>query len=637
MTIHYGTLYKTHKTIVLINFLTFLIGITLSAYAAAEPSHGLSLYGPEGLKYKPGQHYDYANPNAPKGGHLVLSSFGAFTKLNPLSLKGVSADGVSQLIFQSAMDSSADDDEPFSTYGNLVEKAELAEDRMSLIYHIRKNARFSDGHPVTADDFVFSHEIISDPQYHPFWKGYFQDIKKVEKLDAHRVKYTFAILNQELPLITGQMPIIPKHIYGAEGKSFGKDFDEIAIGSGPYTVDKFEFGKYITFKRKPNWWGKDVPVNQGRYNFDKVTWKVFLDLVAQREGFKGGAYDFKMVGSSRDWALDYKGDFVKKGYYLREKFPHKRVAGMQGYAMNMRNEIFKSRKTRAAMAMVFDFDWSNKNLFYGQYTRNINYFDNNPEMRSRGLPKGKVKELLINLRKKHGKFVPKTTLTKPAGTPGQGIPLENNLKLANALLESEGWKIEKDGIRVRDGKRLSFEIILAGPGFLRITEPYKNNLKKIGVEMKVKVVQVAQYEERLRAFKYGMMVAAFPQSRSPGNEQRSMWSSEAASIQGSRNYMGIENPAIDELIDLIVQAKTRKDLIISIQALDRILTHQFYIVPHWYISYDRVVIWNKFSRPKINSSLSLTINNVLQWWWQDKEKVRKLKEARAKGAAVQQP
>ena len=565
---------------------------------------------------------------------MFLSNFGAFTKLNPLSLKGVAASGISELIFQSAMDSSADDDEAFSTYGNLVEKVDLADDRMSLIYHIRKNARFSDGHPVTADDFVFSHEIISDPEYHPFWKGYFHDIKKVEKLDTHRVKYTFSILNQELPLITGQMPIIPKHIYGAKGKSFGKDFDEIAIGSGPYTIDKFEFGKYITYKRDPDWWGKDVAVNQGRYNYDKVTWKVFLDPVAQREGFKGGSYDFKMVGSSRDWALDYKGDFVKKGYYLREEIPHKRVAGMQGYAMNMRNDIFKSRKVRAAMAMVFDFNWSNKNLFYGQYTRNLNYFDNNPEMRSRGIPKGKVKELLTKLKEKHGKYVPKTALTKVAGAPGQGIPFEKNLKLANALLKSEGWILGKDGTRVKNGKRLSFEIILAGPGFLRITEPYKNNLQKIGADMKVNVVQVAQYEERLRAFDYGMIVAAYPQSRSPGNEQRSMWSSAAATTQGSRNYMGIQNPAIDELIDLIVQANTRENLIIRIQALDRILTHQFYIVPHWYISYDRVVMWNKFSRPKISSSLAPTLSNVLEWWWQDEEKFRKLKDARAKGIAV---
>lgn len=622
------------KQIIRILILIFLFMAAFLPSAHAEPTHGLSLYGPEGLKYKPGQHYDYANPKAPKGGHLVLSDFGAFTKLNPVSLKGVPAPGISVLVFQTAMDSSIDDDEPFSQYGSLVEKVEMAEDRMSLIYHIYKHARFSDGKPVTADDFVFSFELLKDPQYHPILREYFKDIKKVEKLDTHKVKYTFAIFNQELPLITGQMTILPKHIYGQKGKSFGSDFDEMAVGSGPYMVDKFDFGKYFTLKRNPDWWGKDVPINRGRYNFDSVTWRIFLDPVAEREGFKGGGYDVKLINSSRDWALDYKGDFVKKGYYLRQKFPHKRVAGMQGYAMNTRNEIFKSRKVRAAMAMVFDFDWSNKNLFYGQYTRNVCYFDNNPEMKSEGKPRGEVKEILERLREKHGKRVPKTALTKPVGAPGQGIPFEKNLKLANALLDSEGWIMGKDGVRVREGKRLSFELILAGPGFLRISEPYKNNLKKIGADMQVKVVQVAQYEEQLREFKFDMIVASYPQSRSPGNEQRSMWSAEAAKTPGSRNYMGIENPAIDELIDLIVQAKTRKGLVNHIQALDRILTHQFYVIPHWYISYDRVVHWNKFSRPKINPSLASTLNNVLEWWWWDEAKAHKLKEARAKGTAL---
>jgi len=633
MTTYYDTLNKMRKTISMFPILLFLLFLITPTSAFAESTHGLSLYGPEGLKYKTGQPYEYANPKAPKGGHLYLSSFGAFTKLNPMSLKGVPAPGIAELIFQSPMDGSADEKEAFSTYGNLVEKVDLADDRMSLIYHIRKNALFSDGHPVTADDFVFSHEIISDPEYHPFWKGYFNDIKKVEKLDTHKVKYTFSIENQELPLITGQMPIIPKHIYGAKGKTFGSGFDEMAVGSGPYTIEKFKFGQYITFKRNPNWWGKDLAINQGRYNYDKVTWKVFLDPVAEREGFKGGAYDFRMVNSSRDWALDFKGDFIKKKYYLREELPHNRVAGMQGFAMNLRNEIFQSRKVRAAISMVFDFDWSNKNLFYNQYTRNMNYFDNNLEMRSRGIPKGKVKELLLKLKNRHGVFVPKTAISKPVGAPGQGIPLEKNIKLANALLKSEGWEMRKDGIRQKNGKRLSFEIILGTPQFNRIVEPYINNLKKIGAEMKIKVVQAAQYEERQRAFKYDMIIAGFGQSRSPGNEQRSLWSTKAATTPGSRNLIGIQNPAIDELIDIIVQAKTREDLIVSIQALDRILTHQFYVVPHWYIGYDRVVMWNKFSRPKIDSS-NAPPNDVLQWWWFDNDKVKKLKNARSKGIAI---
>ncbi|QPJ65971.1 MAG: ABC transporter substrate-binding protein [Candidatus Nitrohelix vancouverensis] len=616
-------------------FLTALVLMSfLPANLYAEALHGLSIYGPEGLKYKKDESYVYANPSAAKGGRLTLADFGAFTKLNPASLKGVPAPGLNGLVFQTPMDSSSDDGEPFSQYGNLVESVDLAEDRMSMVYHIYKMAKFSDGHPVTADDFIFSFNIIHHLEYHPVYKEYFKDIAKVEKIDSHTVKYTFAIFNQELPLITGQMLIFPKHIYGAPGSNFGSDFDNIAIGSGPYEIEKYEFGKYITLKRKADWWGKDLPKNRGRYNFDQITWKIYLDPVAQREAFKGGGYDASQINSSRDWALDYKGDFVKKGYYLREEIPHNRVAGMQGYAMNMRNDLFESRKVRAAIALAFDFEWSNKNLFYGQYTRNQNYFDNNEEMKPKGLPAGKVKKLLMDLQGKYGADVPKTALTKPVGAPGEDQPFEKNIQLANALLDSAGWKIGADGIRVKDGKPFKFTLILASPGFMRISEPYKNNLAKIGVEMDIKVVQVAQYEESLREFNFDMIVASYPQSRSPGNEQRYMWGSPAAKTPGSRNYAGITNKAIDELIDIIIKASKRDELVDAIQAMDRILTHQFYVVPHWYIAYDRVVYWNKFSRPKINPSQAPIIGNIIEWWWQDEAKFKKLEEARSKGSAV---
>jgi len=627
---------KTLITKSLLNLLLLMTYLIFSAkFAVAEPMHGLSLYGSGGLKYRLGQPYEYSDTKALKGGQLTLADFGAFTKLNPTSLKGVPAPGVGNLIFQTPMDSSADDSEPFSQYGNLVEKVELAENRMSMVYHIYKNAKFSDGYPVTADDFIFSFNLIKKPEYHPIYKQYFKDIKAVEKIDKHKVKYTFAIYNQELPLITGQMTIFPKHIYGVKGKSFGSDFDDIAIGSGPYVIKDFKFGKHITIQRNKNWWGKDLAINKGRYNFDQVTWKIYLDPVAIREGFKGGDFDAHLVNSSRDWALDYKGEFVKKKYYVKEKFPHTRVAGMQGFAMNQRNIIFSSRRVRAAIAMVFDFEWSNKNLFYDQYTRNENYFDNNPEMKAKGIPKGKVKELLTSLRKKHGSSnVPKTVLTKPLGAPGQGNPLSKNIQLATDLLDSAGWKLGPDGVRIKNNKRLVFELLLTSPDFMRIAEPYKNNLKKIGVGMEIKVAQIAEYEEVLRNFKFDMIVTGYGQSRSPGNEQRYMWSSVAKDTPGSRNYMGIVNPAIDELIDRIVKADSRSELVNALQAMDRILMHQFYIVPHWYIAYDRLVYWQKFSRPKLNPSQSSIINNIIEWWWWNDNKASSLKKALAAGSSL---
>ena len=617
-------------------FTTTAFVLLMSCYGlAAQATHGLSLYGPQDLKYKPGQPYVYANPKAPKGGHLVLNTLGAFTKLNPASLKGVGAFLMDNLVFQTPMDGSADDDEHFSQYGNLVEKVELADDRLTMIYHINKKARFSDGKPVTADDFVFSFNLLKDPEYHPIFKQYFRDIQSIEKLDNHRVKYTFAFYNQELPLITGQMMIFPKHIYGQKGKKFGSDFDALAVGSGPYVVKKYEFGKFITYKRNPKWWGKDLAINKGRYNFDEITVKVFIDPVAMREAFKAGEYDMDIISSSRDWALDFKGDFVKKGYYLRKELPHTRVSGMQGFIINTRRKKFQSRKVRAAIAMIMDFDWMNQNLFYNQYTRSDCYFDNNPELKPHGLPRGEVKAILTALRKKHGKqFVPKTVFTKPIGAPGQGIPIETNIALANRLLNSEGWKRGADGFRRKNNQKLNIEFLYFNQLWERIIEPYKNSLKKIGVDMEFKRVQVPQYEERLREFKYDMILNSFPASRSPGNEQRSMWTSEAADVPGSRNYIGIKNPAIDDLVDQMVKARTRKDLVNTIQALDRILTHQFFVVPHWFIDYDRMVYWNKFSAPQVIPSSSSRFAHFLEFWWWDEARFQKLKTAQKSGLPV---
>jgi microcin C transport system substrate-binding protein len=256
-------------------------------------------------------------------------------------------------------------------------------------------------------------------------------------------------------------------------------------------------------------------------------------------------------------------------------------------------------------------------------------------MKAQGAPEGEVKTLLLNLREKYKSYVPKTAINKPLGAPGQGQFASKNIQVANTLLDSAGWQIGADGIRTKGNQRLQFELLLAGPGFQRIAEPYKNNLKKIGVQLDIKVVQVAEYEERLRNFKFNMIVANYPQSRSPGNEQRYMWGSESAETPGTRNYMGIKNPALDELIEGIIKAKDRKNLIIQIHALDRILTHQFYIVPHWYIAYDRAVYWNKFSRPKINPSQSNITSNLIEWWWWDEQKAQKLEDAKTQGKSLQ--
>lgn len=596
--------------------------------ALAVPLHGLSLYGPEGLKYKPGQPFAYVNPAAPKGGTLNLGEFGAFTKLNPASLKGALPADLAGLLFQTAMTTSSDD-EPYSQYGSLVETADLADDGLSLTYGIYENARFSDGHPVTADDFVFSFGLRDNPEYHPIYRAMFKDVERAEKLDERRVRFVFKTRNPHLPLVVGNLLIFPKHVYGEPGKAFGSDFDRTAVGSGPYAVEKYEFGKFIALKRIPNWWGKDLAVNRGRFNFDRIVWKIYYDPAAMREAFKSGEFDVNAVNSSKDWALEYKGSFRKKGYYLREEFPHKRVAGMQGFVMNLRRDIFKSRMVRAAVSLAFDFDWSGKNLFYGQYLRNECYFDNHPEMKPAGLPQGEVLSLLTALRAKYGAFVPQTVLTKPVGALGQGLPLEQNVRTANQILDRAGWRMGADGVRVKDGQPLRFALLLEDPEWMRISEPYKNNLRKLGVDMEIKLAQPAEYEEKLNRFNFDMVAIDYPQSRAPGIEQRNQWGSASAKTHGTHNYAGIQNPAVDELIETILQAQNRKEAIGALQAMDRILTHQFYIVPHWYIPYDRLVYWNKFSRPPVNPSQSAILSNVAELWWEDKEKAEKLKKARA--------
>ena len=612
----------------------FLVFFVLAGSVAAAPRHGISIFDPADLKYGPGEPFAYANPAAPKGGRLALAEFGAFTKLNPASLKGVMPSYIADLVFQTPMTSSADDDEAFAQYAGLVDSVDLAEDRRSLVYRISPDARFSDGHPVTADDFVFSFNLVKDPEYHPTYKLLYKDVEGAVKLDDLTVKFTFKPDNPALPLYLGQLWIFPKHVYGANGQSFGADFDETAVGSGPYLVDRYEFQNFITLRRNPDWWGANRAVNRGRYNFDSLTVKIYTDPAAMREGFKGGDFDAQLVNSSRDWALEYKGDFFKKGYYTREEVPHRRVAGMQGFVLNLRRPLFQSRKTRAALALAYDFDWSNRNLFYGQYARNESYFDNNPETRPLGLPEGKVAGILRDLQRRFPQSVPETVFTKPVGAPGQGRPVEENLRLAGQLLSAGGWGMGADGIRSRNGTPFRFQLLLEDPEWMRIAEPYQANLRRIGVDMEIKVVQRAEYEEKLTRFGYDMTGIDFEQGRVPGLDQRSMWGSQAARTPGSRNYAGIENPAIDALIESLVRARNREEWLNALQAMDRILIHQFYVVPHWYIAYDRLVYWNKFSRPRINPSQTSVLNNLIEWWWWDPDRAERLRRAMEQGSPM---
>jgi len=605
-----------------------------AAVARAEPAYALGLYGPADVKRGPAEPFPYVNPAAPKGGRLNLRAQAPFTKLNPFSLKGVPAP-LLDLVFESAGISSGADDEPFTVYGHLAESFDLAPDRRSLTLRIHPAARFGDGQPVTAADFVFSFEIMRDPEYNPMARQYYADVLRAVAVDARTVRYDFARANQELPLITAQMPILPRHVYGAPGKQFGRDFDQVAVGSGPYVVEQVEFGKFITVRRNPEWWARDLPRSQGRFNFDTITAKVYLDPVPLKEGFKGGEFDVLLVNIAKEWALDYQGPFVQRHYILRREIPHRRPASMQGYVFNQRRPLFQSLKLRHALALAFDFPWSNANLFFNQYTRTRCFFENSPDLTDTAPPSGAVLARLRELRAKHGPLaVPKAALEQPLQAPGADLPPAEALRLAGVLLDSGGWVRGPDGIRVRGGQRLAFELLIDDPTWQRVSEPYQQRLRELGAELAITLLQPPEYEKRLRSYDFDLVVAVFGHSRSPGNELLGYFGSAAAAAPGGANLAGLRNPAVDEVLDGLVRATSRAELAFHCRLLDRLLVAETLLVPHWHLNRDRVLAWNKFGRPARHCSQEFFESVVRDTWWADPERERRRRAAMARGEAL---
>jgi microcin C transport system substrate-binding protein len=622
-------------------FSLLLLTLLPTSLLASEWRNGISLYGEEHLKYELGKPYEHADPNAKKGGQVTLASFGAFTKFNPVSMTGRAAPDLS-LVFETLMDTSADIEEPFTQYGLLADKVKLADDHMSIQYHINPNAYFSDGVKVTAKDILFSFELIKSTGYNPAIQNYLKDIKSISKIDNETVKVEFKNYNQELPLATGQVYILPKHIYGTEGKNFDKDFDNvIPIGSGPYKVKKFDKSKFITYERDKKYWGRKLPVNVGRYNFDKITFKLFTDMTALRESLMAGIIDADMVMVARDWVKYFNGEKIDNNYLVKKVFPSQRVASMQGYAFNLRNPIFKEIRVRRVIAALMNFEFLNNNLFYNQYQRLTDYFDNNKEMMVRGASEGSEKATLIKLQEKYGKeYVPDIAINQAPKVLGydynnQPIPMQNRIKAANIILEKLGWKYDsKNKVRIKDGLKLQFEFIITDSNWIRIVNSYIQTLRKVGIKARYRLVQPAEYMQKVMKYDYDIIVAVFGSSLSPGNELLSYWSSKSADIQGESNLCGVKNPAIDEVLNKLVASKTRKELIQYVHILDRILCANYYVVPHWFLDRDRFLYWNKFSSPKKNAGKNYIITNFKNWWWYDPEKKKKLNEYMKSGSEL---
>jgi microcin C transport system substrate-binding protein len=593
----------------------------------APPAHGIAMHGD--LKYGPDfEHFDYVNPNAPKGGTVTFSVIGTFDSFNPYIIKGNAAAGVAAL-YESLTTQSLD--EPFSEYGLLAETMEMPEDRSWVAFTLRPEARWHDGQPVTVDDVIWSLETLRDKGA-PFYRYYYKNVKSVEPAGERRVKFTFdETTNRELPLIIGQLPILPKHDF--EGREFDRTTLEPPLGSGPYRIKSFEPGRTIVYERVADYWGADVPVNRGSYNFDQLRYEYYRDANVALEAFKAGAYDIRTENTAKFWATAYTGPMFDAGWIVKEEIAHELGTGMQGFAFNLRRPLFQDPKVREALAYAFDFEWTNRTIMYGEYDRTESYFSNT-ELAAEGLPSAAELVLLEPFRDQLPDEVFSEVYRAPATDGENGI--RQNLRTALRLLGEAGWNVEGGRLINAQGQPFQFEILLNGPSFERHTLPFVKNLERLGIVATVRTVDPAQYQNRMDSFDFDMTVESFGQSLSPGNEQRDFWGSESADIPGSRNTIGIKSPVIDQLIERIIEAPTREDLVTATRALDRVLLWGHYVIPHWHSRSFRVAYWNKFDRPEITPPYGLSLFS----WWVDPVKVaaverRKTAEGGAKAETVE--
>ncbi len=583
----------------------------------------LLLWGPAALQAAPAMalgstpkypadfsHFDYVNADAPKGGELTLSSVGSFDSFNPFILKGITADGITELMFETLMVKSMD--EPFSLYGLIADDAVLADDGLSVTFHINPAARFSDGTTIMAEDVKFSFDTLKGDDAHPYYRFYWADITAAVVVDPAHVRFEFAKKNPELHMIIADMQVFPRHWLGES--SLAEMGKEPPIGSGPYLIERFDLGKTITYKRNPDYWGASLPVRRGMYNFDRVTFKVYRDSTVALEAFKAGEFDFISVYNSKQWARDYEGGRFDTGEIVKTTFPHANNAGMQGFVFNLRRAKFQDIRVRRALSLALDFEWANAKLFYDQYTRCDSYFSNSP-LAASGIPEGDELALLEPYRAQ----LPRELFTQP-WTPSTTLPphsLRENLREARQLLTEAGYQIKDGKLVDAKGNPFTFEIILVQKAFERIVAPYARNLAVLGIDIDYRTIDPALYKERTDAFDFDVVVSTYPQSLSPGNELRNMFHSQVANEKGSRNLMGLQDPVVDALVDKVIYAADRHTLETAVHALDRVLLYGEYVVPNWYIPYHRVAFWKGLQHVGTPPLYYGATDWALSQWWRE--------------------
>jgi microcin C transport system substrate-binding protein len=630
-----------------------LLVFAASVPARTEPSHGISAFGD--LKYPAGfQHFDYVDPTAPKGGRLALVG-GALTfdNFNPFILKGDAAQGVADLVFESLMVRATD--EPDAMYGAIAHSAHIAPDRLSVTFDLRPEARFSDKSPLTADDVVFSFVTLKE-KGHPNFRARLRDVTKVTALGLHRVTYEFQGTQvRDLPLVVASLPVLSKAYYARV--NFEETSLQPPVGSGPYALTDFRHGASVTYTRRPDWWGRNLPVNNGRFNFDAIRFEYYRDRTAQLEGLKAGEYDFREEFTARDWATAYDVPQVRDGRIRRLTLPDDNPSGAQGFFVNTRRPKFADPRVRRALDLAFDYQWMNANLFYGLYQRTASYFENSP-MKASGPPTPAELALLEPFRDKLApEVLPEVLNGVPYSPPisnGSGAD-RKNLREAVKVLASAGWTIRTETVdesacgtlcsigrsvglgrrrteqimRNARGEPLEIEFLTVEATSERIVNPYVQTLRLLGIRASVRRVDPAQYQRRMKTFDFDIVTQRYVMRLTPGSELLNYFSSRAAETEGSFNLSGIASPVVDGLIGKIQEARTRDELTTAARALDRVLRAGHYWVPQWFKASHNIAAWDRFGRPAVKPRYD---RGVLDTWWYDSNKAAKLS-----GGAINAP
>lgn len=595
-------------------FFVFLVALLWRGLACAETKPYLALYG-EAVYPEDFSHFSYVNPNAPKGGRMVMPTYGTFDNFNPFIFKGISDGGYTVSLTLDTLGVTAVND--ISTvYPLLAKEFEYPEDKSYVGFILDERAKFHNGQPVLADDVIFSFNALIE-KGQPLYKVYYADVDRVEKVNDRHVRFYFkeGSQNRELPLILAQMSI-----YSAADWQ-GRDFAEPSLippqGSGPYLLDKFDVNKFIQFRRNPNYWAKDLPSRKGMFNFDELRYDYYQDTTVTLQALLAGNLDAREEYIAKIWATGYDNEIIRSGKVRKADIEHHNPAPLQNFAFNLRRDKFKDKRVRQAIAMTFNFDWANENLFYNQYARITSYFPNTG-MEATGLPQGRELEILEQYKDELDDSV-FTQAPQLAEHPSPQATREN-LRQAVKLLKEAGYDFVNGKMtNLQTGEPLEFEVLgnsANGSSFTRVMLPFIANLKKIGIKLKFRNIEPSVFKNRLDNFDFDMAIAGFGVSQMPGNEQMELWGSQSADIKGSNNILGLKNPVVDKLIKGVITAQTKEDYEAYVRALDRVLLNGWYLIPHWYSPTQRVAYWDKFEQPQTDVKTGF----LPQTWWMKEER-----------------